>query len=81
MYLAQIRKPANNDWALTVKQDIEDIGLNLTDEAIEKIKKEPFKTQLKQKIIEASFKYLTEVKESHSKFKIFVIKIYIFKPI
>ena len=37
VYLAQKRKHVKNDWYLTVQNDKEEIGWNISDEIIEKI--------------------------------------------
>ena len=69
VYLAQKRKSVKGDWAMTVKNDIEEINLNLSEEQIKTMKKGKFKENLKCKIVEASFKYLQNIKETHSKVK------------
>ena len=67
--MAQKRKPVKGDWALTVKQDLIDINLNMNETQIKLTKKQNFKNTLKQKIIEASYIYLEKMKETHSKVK------------
>ena len=69
VYLAQKRKPTKNDWYLTVQKDIQEIELNISEEIIGKMKKDKFKKVLKQKIIDASLKYLNLIKDTHSKVK------------
>ena len=69
VYLAQKRKMAQNDWVETVDYDKEEINLNLNDESIKKMTKIKFKKFLKGKINEAAFKYLNNIKSSHSKVK------------
>ena len=74
VYMAQKRKPVKGDWALTVQQDLSDINFDITEKQIKLTKKKIFKVKLKQKIIEASNKYLENIKERHSKVKHIVHK-------
>ena len=71
--MAQKRKTVKGDWEMTVKEDMEMINIDLNEEQIEKMKKDPFKKLLKQKIADASFKYLEKIKETHSKVKKYLI--------
>ena len=67
IYFAQKRRPVKDDWAETVKKDMVDIELDLSEENILIKKKEQFKLYLKKKIYLAAFKELNTKKESHSK--------------
>ena len=42
VYIAQKRKPVKDDWFLTIKKDMDDINLNLSDAEIGEFKKEKF---------------------------------------
>ena len=52
---------------MTVQTNINEIKLNLSEEIIGKMKKDKLKKTLKQKIINASYEYLNQIKETHSK--------------
>ena len=69
-YFAQKRKPVKDDWALTVKDDMKDIDLGLTEEKIKGMKKYKFMKILKEKIINAALSYLKKIKIKHSKMDI-----------
>ena len=68
VYEAQRRRPVKNDWTTVVSNDLKEI-LNLTEESIKNMKKDKFKTLLKQKVSEAAFHYLENIKKTHSKAK------------
>ena len=67
IFYAQKRRPVKDDWAETIKKDIEDIELNLSEENIRLMKKGKFKNILKKKIHQAAFKDLQNKKLFHSK--------------
>ena len=43
-YQAQNKYPVKNDWSLTVKEDLVFFDINLTEDQISKLKKDPFST-------------------------------------
>ena len=67
VFYAQKRKPVKDDWAETVKKDMDEIQLNLSEENIKTMKKNKFKEHLKKKINQAAFNDLLKRKDSHSK--------------
>ena len=74
VYMAQKRKSVKGDWAVTVKQDLNDINFNITESQIRLTKKKNFKDKLKQKIEEAFLyiskklrKVILKLKKSHIK--------------
>ena len=42
---AQDSNPSKNDWAVTVRQDLEELELNLTFDKIQNLSKQQFKTK------------------------------------
>ena len=64
---AQKRKTSSNDWIETVNEDIIELSINMTEDRIAKMKKYKFKIYSKNKVKEAAFKYLQNIKEKHSK--------------
>ena len=64
---AQIDSPQSGDWILTVKEDLEHIGMTLSFEEIKTMKKDTFKNMVKKLITKAAFDYLLTKSESHSK--------------
>ena len=69
VFKAQKLFPVKDDFINQIKEDKEDIGLNLEDEDIKLMKKSKFKTLVKEKIRGAAHCYLIEKKESLSKLK------------
>ena len=70
VYQAQLRKPAKDDWEVRVHQDMNEIGMRLTDDEIKSMSKNNFKKTLKENILKSAFKYLQSLKTNHSKVKI-----------
>ena len=69
IYHAQKRKPVNDDWVLTVQNDLKETSINLTDSEISKMTKKAFKTLVKSRINELVFTKLNQIKMSQSKGK------------
>ena len=63
------RKTGKNNWAETVKKDIDEINLEMSEDLISNTKKDRFKIHLKNKVQEAAFQYLLQIQQSHSKVK------------
>ena len=63
----QNKYPVKNDWVLTIKEDLEFLGLPLNFEKIKTIKKKNFKESVKEKIRKLAFQYLIKLKNEHSK--------------
>ena len=59
--------PLKNDWSITVKKNMEDIGITLTDEEISKLTKNKFKSIVRSKIRQHVFKEQVDIKLTHSK--------------
>ena len=67
VYDAQKLNTTAGDFCELVEEDKILIGLHMTDTHIANTSKAQFKTILKQKIREASFNYLINLKRGHSK--------------
>ena len=66
-YEAQKCKTSKGDWVKIVKEDMNEINLEMTDLQISKMTKQKFKKNLKKKISTEAFNYLIKIKETHSK--------------
>ena len=66
-HLAQWKKPGKNDWTITVKEDLDDLGISLSFDNMKNMKKEKFGDYIKHKIEEKALKYLNAIKAKHSK--------------
>ena len=62
-------KPSPGDFVNLVKNDLENIGLKMTEEEIRKTPKQRFKKIVKLKINNAAFSFLKSLKQTHSKMK------------
>ena len=69
VYQAQKLFPVKDDFIHQIKEDMDDLGLDLEDEIIKKMKKTKFKTLVNSKIREAAHSYLIQKKEKLSKLK------------
>ena len=69
VYHAQKRKPVNDDWVLTVQNDLKETRINLTDSEISKMTKKAFKSLVKLRINELVLTKLKQIKMSQSKGK------------
>ena len=67
VYQAQKIFPIKDDFVNQVKEDMEDIGLDLEENTIKNMKKAKFKSLVKGKIREASHSYLVQKQEGCSK--------------
>ena len=54
-FKAQCERPVKNDWSETVKNDLKDIGVNLTFEEIKDFKQEEFADLVKKEIKNMAF--------------------------
>ena len=67
-FIIQNKYPVKNDWVLTVKDDLRQLGLEyLSLNQIKNLKKEAFKGLVKLKCRDLAFKYLLEEKNRKSK--------------
>ena len=64
---AQLDTPVKGDWVTMVTEDMKELEISLTMEQIEAMNKEVFKEMIKTKVQKEAFKYLTKLKDSHSK--------------
>ena len=62
-------EPVKGDWITTVKEDIEELDLNLTFEQIKAFTKETFKEKVKEHVKASALKYLQNLQQTHSKSK------------
>merc|ERR1712240_489546 len=58
MLKLQLEKPTRRDWASSCLKDLENINLKLTLEQIKSMKKEKYKSIVKERVSEAALKYL-----------------------
>ena len=65
----QWNHPSRNDWVLTVREDLRDLGITLNLDEIKSMSKEAFKELVKQKCSKLAFSNLLKLKSSHSKLK------------
>ena len=66
-FKAQCDSPTRGDWVSVVKQDIEDLELDMTFDQIKACSKEAFKDIVKKHVTTAAFKYLISIQKTHSK--------------
>lgn len=64
---AQISNPVKGDWVVTVKKDLEDLGINQTFLEFARMSKTHAKKMIREKVEIAAFNYLSELKSTHSK--------------
>ena len=64
---AQLKSPVKGDWVLRVKKDLEELEINLTFLEISQTSKSDLKKIIREKVKSAAFRYLSELKLSHSK--------------
>ena len=67
VYSAQKIAPLKYDWALQIKDDLEMCNINLTETEIANMKKEKFKSLVKNSVHELAREHLIKLKSSHSK--------------
>ena len=65
----QLKNCTAKDWVKTVIDDLEKVGLNVTFDEIKTTSKAKWWSMVKKSITEHSFKYLENIKQSHSKVK------------
>ena len=64
---AQCESPTRGDWVSSVKQDLEDLELEITFEQIKACTKEAFKDMVKKHVKAAALTMLTKCQQTHSK--------------
>ena len=69
VYQAQKLFPVKDDFIYQIKEDMEDLGLELEDDKIKNMKKAEFKNLVNSKIREAAHSYLLQKKDMLSKLK------------
>ena len=69
VYNAQKLFPVKDDFFFQIKEDMDDLGLDLEEEAIKNMKKVKFKNLVNGKIRDAAQSYLIQKKENLSKLK------------
>ena len=67
VFRAQCEKPVRGDWVNTVRNDLEELNLNLDFEQIKSNTKESFKRIVKEHVNAEAFKYLKNLQQTHSK--------------
>ena len=73
----QKRNTSQADFVELVEEDLDSIELNMTERMIQRMPKQKFKKIVKTKVLDASFKYLKGMKQTHSKLQ--YLKYYIFE--
>ena len=66
-FVTQLNNPTKGDWTETVKEDLEDFGIQMNTEIIKSKSKEAFKRLVKVKAKEYGLEMLLKKKENHSK--------------
>ena len=66
-YLAQSLRPCKTDWSETIKQDMSDIDLQMSEEQIKKTKKIKFKNIIQSKMNVCVKKYFIDMQSKQSK--------------
>ena len=67
VFQAQLKYPVRDDWTITVKQDLEDLRINLSFEEMKRKSEWSFKRLVKIKTKEYALDYLLKLKGKHSK--------------
>ena len=62
-------EPVKGDWITTVKDDIEELDLNLTFEQNKAFTKETFQEKVKEHVKASALKYVQNLQQTHSKSK------------
>ena len=65
--LTQEAHPVKNDWTITVKKDLEFLGMSSKFNVIKTIKKETFSKSVKERILACALDHLNLLKSKHSK--------------
>ena len=68
-FMAQLRDPTEDDWCLTVQDDLQQLNITLSFDDIKALKKEKYKSIVKEAIEKKAFQDLQKMKENHSKGK------------
>ena len=66
-YETQCSKPVKNDWSLTVKLNLETLKVDLKEKEIRSMSQYVFKKMINTRIKQEAFKYLQQVKSTHTK--------------
>ena len=69
IFEAQVRNPSKNDWSETVKQDLEELGIENTFSQIKSLQQDKFRSVVRKAIEEKTYRFLTNLKLKHSKVK------------
>ena len=67
IFKEQKRNTSQGDFVELVEEDLDSIELNMTERMIQRMPKQKFKKIVKTKVLDASFKYLKGMKQTHSK--------------
>ena len=68
-FMAQLRDPIDDDWCLTVQEDLRQLNITLSLKDIQACKKETFSKMVKESCEKKAFNDLLILKEKHSKGK------------
>ena len=66
---SQVDNPSKGDWVHLVRQDIQDLKLNLTFDNIARMSKYQLKAILRDAVKKEAYKYLSDIQAGHSKTK------------
>ena len=66
---SQVDNPSKGDWVHLVRQDIQDLKLNLTFDNIARMSKYQLKAILREAVKKEAYKYLSDIQAGHSKTK------------
>ena len=66
-FKAQVKNPTKNDWASSVKQDLEDLDIEMTFAQVKCMSKDAFKELVKRKVKTKALEFLKSIQSTHSK--------------
>ena len=66
-YKVQSKKPVKNEWSLTIKKNLEELEISLSEDQIENLSTYSFQKIVKPAIQKAAFSYLNSLKNAHTK--------------
>ena len=69
VFQSQLENPSRKDWITTIKNDLQEIDLNIQFDDIKNMRKDDFKNLVKRKIEANALQELVKIKLKHSKVK------------
>ena len=66
-FQAQVSNPIKNDWASSVKKDLEDLDIEMTFDQVKSMSKDAFKELVKRQVKIKALEFLKNIQSTHSK--------------